>query len=139
MDYTAIGDSVNVASRLQGLTKVYKVNIVVSEITYMEVKDDFIFRELDTVQVKGRETPIRIYELRGNELIKDEAEFLDHWRRGLDAFRERRWEAGLSAFEEAANLYPLDKVSVRYAEACRRFISEPPPSDWKAVTSYTTK
>lgn len=138
-NYTAIGDSVNVASRLQGLTKVYKVNIVVSETTYMEVKDDFIFRELDTVQVKGRETPIRIYELRGKELIRDEAEFLDRWQCGLDAFRERRWEDGLSVFEAAATLYPLDEPCMRYAEECRRFISEPPPPDWKPVTSYTTK
>ncbi len=55
--------------------------------------------------------------------------FLDRWQRELEAFKERRWEEALNAFEAAASLYPMDKVSVGYAETCRKFISEPPPPD----------
>ncbi len=133
-DYTAIGDTVNLASRLEALNKVYGTSIIVSEKTADLVKDEFILRELDLVRVRGRERPLLIYELLGRGKPDTETkDFLEAFKRGLKLYRDGRFEEALRTFSEILQNRPDDGPSRLYANRCRRFIDSPPPKDWDGV------
>jgi len=137
-NYTVIGDSVNLASRLEGANKLYRTSIIISEHTYRQVRNDFICRELDIIAVKGRSEPVRIYELRdrrgGTTEAKDVA-FVEAFEEGLTAYRERRWDAATDHFDRALALHPGDFSSDLYGGRIRRFRETPPDRNWKGVSS----
>ncbi len=133
-DYTGIGDTVNLASRLEGMNKIYGTNIIVSEFTYASVKDAFLFRELDLVRVKGKYKPVAIYELMAagegsNALREVGAEF----SRGLTLFRTRRFEEAKDVFDGIFKKHPDDAPSALYIGRCGEYIAAPPPEDWDGV------
>ncbi|HEX9078740.1 MAG TPA: adenylate/guanylate cyclase domain-containing protein [Desulfuromonadaceae bacterium] len=131
-DYTAIGDAVNLASRLEGLNKYYGSHILVSEETRNRVADGrFTFREVDRVRVKGKQQPVVMYEL----MIAN-AEILPRFEEGLARYRARDFAAARAVFDDLAASHG-DGPSRLYAERCADYMECPPPDDWDGV--YTAK
>lgn len=139
-DYTAIGDNVNLASRLEGLNKHYGTEILISAHTAQALKGAFIMQEIDLVQVKGKKQPMAIYELLGEGTPDPNlAKFLETYHQALQLFRSRSWEESAQAFKAAAHLYPKNCHVLRYVNLVERFQAEPPGSDWQGVTVMETK
>jgi adenylate cyclase len=140
-DYTAVGDSVNVAARLEGLTKEYGVRAVIGEATRAAAGDEFEYRFLDVVAVKGRSEPLAIWELIGHagRLHPALAAFLPVYQRGVDLYRARRWEAAAAVFDRLATLAPHDGPSALYRRRLGEFLRTPPPADWDGVYVAVTK
>ncbi len=142
MNYTAMGDSVNLASRLEGVNKIYGTTIIVSEDTYLKAKDKFIFRELDYVAVKGKKNGIRIYELveeAGVELSPEELTFINDFGRAVKFYRDREFSRACDLFVELAKSRQDDRCLKLYQERCRNFVITPPPTDWDGVYQIKTK
>ncbi|MBI4041923.1 MAG: adenylate/guanylate cyclase domain-containing protein [Deltaproteobacteria bacterium] len=139
-DYTAIGDSINLGSRLEGTNKEYGTNIILSEATYEGVKEVFICRELDFIRVRGKKEPTRIYELISEEAISPlDKEVLDLYAAGLSLYRNRKWDEAYVSFEQAVARKSTDKPSQLFLERCALYSRTPPPSDWDGVFVMTTK
>ncbi|MHC1724876.1 MAG: CHASE2 domain-containing protein [Syntrophobacteraceae bacterium] len=139
-DYTVIGDNVNLASRLEGLTKMYGVSIVISGSTWEVAKSEFLARELDIVQVKGKQEPVAVYELLCRR--DREAEYsgpVDIYSRALSLFREKRWQEALDLFIQVESLWPEDRPARFYQYRCREFLNDPPAEDWDYVTILDSK
>ncbi|HAQ60466.1 TPA: adenylate/guanylate cyclase domain-containing protein [Candidatus Delongbacteria bacterium] len=139
-DYTAIGDGMNLASRLEGLNKYYGTNILTSGNTYEKVKDRFIFRELDDVSVKGKDKSVRMYELLGeigdriDEKVLKKAE---KYSEALKIYRKGDFKSAYVIFEEIVSEFG-DRSSEVMRERCELMIKEP-PSDWKGVWKMDSK
>jgi adenylate cyclase len=134
-DYTAIGDNVNLASRLEGLNKYYGTNILVSQSTAEAVGNGFIFRDVDQVKVKGKAQAARIYELLGEGGPAPElAQYLELYHRALTLYREGRFAESLATFQQALEVHPGDAASLRYITLTQKHIETPPGPDWEAVT-----
>ncbi len=137
MDYTVIGDPVNLASRLEGLTKVYKVPIIISEFTYEKVSHRFAARELDLIRVKGKIKPTAIYQ--PLDRISSEIEkMVDYYLKGLSEYKNRNWNKAIDYFSKAYEINS-DGTSSMYIERCQNFIKEPPADDWDGVYVFKTK
>ena len=133
--YTAMGDSVNLASRLEGLNKEYGTRIVVSESTRREIhSDQLIFRELDLIRVKGKLQPVTIYEVLSTDAAgqggKDLAEMFD---RGREAYKQQDWATAKSHFENILLRWPDDTPSKIFLARCEEYLTEKPSSDWDGV------
>lgn len=138
--YTVMGDGVNLASRLEGITKEYGVKIVISQFTYEEVKDDFTCRELDWVRVKGKVEPVRIFELicegRPDQTTSD---MIQHFTAGFDHYHKKDFHAALAEFRSVLNLVPNDPPAELYVERCEEYVQTPPPENWDGVFVMKTK
>lgn len=133
-DYTAIGDSVNLASRLEGLNKYYGSRILVSEDTRRAVKgQDFNFREIDRVRVKGKHLPVVIYEL-----IAGDATVIGRFEDGLNYYRNAEFRSAADIFSALAQEHN-DGPSRLYLERCREYLENPPPEEWDGVYTAKTK
>lgn len=131
-DYTAIGDSVNLASRLEGLNKYYGSHILVSEETCRQVPQGmFVFREVDRVRVKGKHLPVVMYEL----MIANQA-LLPRFEEALERYRAKDFATARQLFDELAQQYD-DGPSRLYSTRCDEYLEHPPPADWDGV--YTAK
>lgn len=131
-DYTAIGDAVNLASRLEGLNKYYGSHILVSEDTYRLIPHGlFTFREVDRVKVKGKQVPIVMYEL-----MVSKQELLPRFEHGLERYRAKDFEVARQVFDELVQSYQ-DGPSRLYHDRCSEYLETPPPADWDGV--YTAK
>jgi adenylate cyclase len=139
MAYTVMGDVVNLGSRLEGQTKTYGVNIIVSEET-AALLDGFVLRELDLIRVKGKNVPITIYEPLGREgaIGPELAEELDLYQQALQLYRSRAFERARPIFEtlEAENSSVLYQL---YLQRINAFLAQPPQPDWDGVFVATTK
>jgi len=139
-DYTAIGDGMNLASRLEGLNKYYGTNILVSGSTYDKVKDRFIFRELDEVAVKGKNLPVRMYELLGKSGDILEAELADKcgkYSEALGQYKRGDFIKAGELFEQLDEKYS-DPSSKLMSDRCRTLIQDS-PVDWKGVWKMDAK
>ena len=140
-EYTALGDSVNLAARLEPACKTYGVRIMIAQETREEAADAIHVRELDMLAVYGKKEPVRVYELlalRG-ESIGEMTELLEHYNRGLAAFRDRDFELGLQYFRAALEVDPHDGPSLMYSERCNEYMITPPPEDWDFVERRQVK
>jgi len=131
--YGAMGDAVNLASRLEGLNKIYDTEIIISGNTAALVEGAFLLRELDLVRVKGRGEALRIYELIGAAdmpLSAEQRELLGLYEAGLGPYREQRWDEALELFTKCLLLSPADGPSRLMSRRCRNYRENPPPQDW---------
>ena len=139
-DYTVLGDNVNLASRLEGLTKVYGVPIVVSASTWNAVKDRLMGRELDIVRVQGKLEPVAIYQIMGR--ITDPSAFdepLGIYRKALACYRNRNWSDAATLFKEVENRWPGDPPACLYLQRCRELLDSPPGMAWNPITTLDRK
>ncbi|AGX88453.1 CHASE2 domain-containing protein [Candidatus Symbiobacter mobilis] len=138
--YTVMGDAVNLGSRLEGLTKQYGVQIIVSEFTKEEV-GDFAFRELDSVRVKGKDQPVRIYEPIGptDQLTPEEQHELKLSRQALQFYRSQDWARATLAFLDLQRRYPDRKLYALYLDRCAHYEKSPPPADWDGAFTFDHK
>jgi adenylate cyclase len=139
--YTVMGDAVNVASRLEGLCKVYGVHIVIGEGTRAAAGDALVTRSLDRVRVKGRDEPLAVYEVLARREEADAAltERLEAWERAVALYRERRWFEAAAAFADLAAKDPADGPARLYLARSRALDARPPAADWDGVYEAETK
>jgi len=145
--YTALGDTVNLSSRLEGLNKEYGTHILVNESTYAGAKDaEFLFRELDIIRVKGKLQPVTIYELVGklSEIEKDPGygelkQRLQDFAAARELYRKREWEQAQNAFQEILNRAADDGPSRMYWKRCQEYLFDEPPVGWDGVFTMTHK
>jgi adenylate cyclase len=139
-DYTVMGDSVNLGSRLEGINKEYGTNIIISEYTYEGVKDELVCRELDSVRVKGKKLPVKIFELicDRKDIGKHEA-FLRLFEEGLEKYKQARWDEAIAAFEKVLELRRDDPPSLLYIQRCKDLKECPPDQPWDCVFTMTKK
>jgi adenylate cyclase len=134
-NYTVMGDTVNLASRLESLNKHYGTSILVSEETYDAARERVVARPVDIVQVHGRNSGVRVYELLC--LASEEnaaARELSHvCAAGFEAYVARDFSGAVSRFAEVLRLCPGDRAATLLLERSRRYLSSPPPTDWSGV------
>jgi len=138
--YTVMGDAVNLASRLEGLTKAYGAGIIVGQAT-REAVPGMVFRELDRVRVKGKDAPVAIYEPVGaeNEVGRERMEELKLWAQALKAYRAGSWEQAELILFNLQRLYPGAPLYSLYAERVARYRQASPGPEWDGVTAFETK
>ena len=140
MAYTVLGDAVNLGSRLEGLTKNYGVNIIVSESTKAAIPE-FAFRELDLVRVKGKNEPVAIFEPVGhkNDLDKTVTSELSEYRKALMNFRAQSWDKAELDFFNLNRVYPDRLLYQVYMQRIEVYRKNPPGENWDGVFTHTTK
>ena len=143
--YTALGDTVNLSSRLEGLNKEYATHILLSDTTYAAVEDPlFVFRELDLIRVKGKSLPVTLYELvaaRGTSEgdAPDLEEHLEFFAQGRECYRERRWQDAQIVFEKLLERWPEDGPARMYLNRCKEYFVAGPEENWDGVYVMTHK
>jgi adenylate cyclase len=138
--YTVLGDAVNLASRLESLTKEYCVGILVSENIVNSVPG-VIYRELDRVRVKGKLEPISIYEPIGQkgEVPNQTLDEIDRFHRVLDRFRQQKWDEAEALLSALIDADPKRKVYRVYMDRIATLRNNPPGANWDGVFTFTTK
>ena len=140
MAYTVLGDAVNLGSRLEGLTKNYGVDIIVSETTKNAIPE-FVFRELDLVRVKGKNEPVAIFEPVGhkNDLEKSITSEITSYKKALMNFRAQSWDKAEMDFFNLNRSNPERFLYEVYMDRITHYRNEPPGDDWDGVFTFTTK
>ena len=132
MEFSCIGDSVNLASRTEGLTKFFKVTILITEHTLKDTNDEFITREIDRVIVTGKKTSVKMYELigrKGDPIPINVKEALEYYEKGLELYRKREYQQACINFEKGI-LYGNDGASKVLLCRAKNYIQNPPDSNW---------
>ncbi|OQX21018.1 MAG: hypothetical protein BWK80_34715 [Desulfobacteraceae bacterium IS3] len=150
MNYSVLGDSVNLASRIEGVNKVYGTRLIITHSTYQKVSEHFICRPLDIVAVKGKKQGVRIYELMGEKedvLPPETLELREVFIRGFNAYLKQEWDNALKFFLYIRKKFPSDKkpdtaadeASNLYIERCAAYRQNPPGKDWDGIYHLKTK
>jgi adenylate cyclase len=141
MNYTIISNAVNLASRLEGVNKVYGTWILASDSTIQETKGRLLTRRLDCVKVVGINEAVRIHEIL--ELKAEASDSLFErvylFHKALDLYEERNWKDAQDAFNQVIKMFPDDGPSPLYLERCRQYLEFPPQTDWDGIVNLTEK
>lgn len=138
LNYTVTGDAVNLAARLEGANKEYGSRIMISEETASGLDDGFVLRRLDRLVVKGKYEPIKVFEVVGRRAELDDAALarVERFHAALDRYDARDFAGAAALFEALAENDPAAEM---YAERCRHYLDDPPPSDWNGAFEMKTK
>jgi adenylate cyclase len=144
LNYTVIGDAVNIASRLESTNKVYGSTIIIGPETRRLAGDSIVVRELDRLAVYGRAGGLQIYELLGMQgdagsVFDGASDWVSHYEAGLAAFRARDFTAAIGSFEKVLEIRQDDAASVLMIERCRHQIENPSADDWDGTSIARTK
>jgi adenylate cyclase len=138
--WTVMGDNVNLASRLEGITKEYQIQIAISEGTYREVADKFVCRELDKIKVKGKNQPVNIYELLGVAAERSKFEsLLTQFDLAMAAYRGQNWREAAAQFGQLLGTYPDDGPTRVFLQRALEFLERAPEPDWDGVYVMKSK
>jgi len=134
INYTIMGEAVNLAARLEGIGKVYGVSTLISHHTYERVQGVIEARLLDTIR-PGQGEPVQVYEILGRkgQVAPDRAEAARLFARGYELYTQCHWDEAIASFEAALRAYPDERPSEMFIKRCQTFTLYPPPADWKAV------
>jgi adenylate cyclase len=141
LSYTVMGDNVNLASRLEGLNKVYDTTIMISDVTLKACGDRLVTRPIDLVGVKGKDTKILVHELLGltNETSSKTVNFCSDFKTAFNAYVKKDWSVGLSLFQKLASENPDDRLSQIYMDRCREYQQNPPDGSWDGGYQFHEK
>ncbi|MEO5376531.1 MAG: CHASE2 domain-containing protein [Magnetococcus sp. DMHC-6] len=141
MDYTIMGDAVNLAARLEGANKFYGSDTLISETTYKLAQEVIDVRQLDTVRVVGKREAVTIYQLldRKNQVSGTMAEMLVYYEKGLTAYQNMDFSQALLFFQTALKILPTDGPCQTYVDRCQQFLLTPPDHHWDGVFQLTSK
>ena len=136
MDFTMIGDGVNLAARLESACKQYHARILVSELTYRKLRGTYRAREIDRIIVKGKTQPVAVFEIleyHTEETFPDMMETLNQFRAGLTKYRAGLWDPAIEAFRKALEFNPGDELCELYMERCEGLKTNAPGGQWDGV------
>jgi adenylate cyclase len=142
MDYTLIGDGVNLASRLESLCKKYHASILISENTYKRLRGTYRIREVDRVVVKGKTETVGVYEVldyHSAESFPNLMEAVNHFQDGLHKYRNQQWDRAIQSFDKARDLNPADEICRMYADRCKFWKETPPAKGWDGAWIMDSK
>ncbi|SCA55707.1 Adenylate cyclase [Candidatus Terasakiella magnetica] len=142
MDYTVIGDGVNLAARLESGAKQYGAHILISEFTFKQLKGTYRTRAMDHVVVKGKTEPVGIYEVldyHTEETFPNMVDGLAHFRDGIECYHKGAFDDGIEKFKKVLELNPKDKASEIYIERCEHLKETVNPDEWDGVWVMTSK
>jgi adenylate cyclase len=142
MEFTAIGDGVNLSARLESTSKLYGTDILISETTYRPCADRIWARELDYIRVKGKTQPVAIYELLGlrTETIPEQKQqVVEHYQIARDLYLKRRFAQAIGQFATVLEIDRQDQAAALHIERCRHWLTNPPPDDWNGSWALTEK
>jgi adenylate cyclase len=138
--WTVMGDNVNLASRLEGITKQYQIQIVISEGTYRQVGTHFVCRELDKIKVKGKNHPVNIYELLDVAAEKWKYEsLLERFDQAMAAYRNQNWREAAAQFGQLLGEFPEDGPTQVFLQRALEYLENAPESDWDGVYVMKSK
>jgi adenylate cyclase len=139
-DYTVLGDAVNLGSRLEGANKSYLTHILISEFTYDKVKDEFLCMEIDSVRVKGKTRPVKIYQVLGRKDASAlQVETIRYFHQGLQFYKEQKWDRAMEAFNTVSTMDKGLYAARLYMERITGLKSNPPPPDWDGAFTMKEK
>ncbi len=136
MDYTLIGDGVNLASRLESACKAYAAEILISDSTYRRLRGTYRAREIDRVVVKGKTEPVSVYEVleyHDDETFPNMMDVLGHFAEGLRRYRNAEFKEAIDQFQKGLEKNPKDRLSEIYIARCEYLIAHPPEGEWTGV------
>lgn len=141
MNYTMMGNAVNLASRLEGANKVYSSDVMISQFTYAQVEDVVDVRELDTIRVVGINEPVTVYQLldRKNRVAGKQADLVESFQQGLASYKQRDYGAALKQFEKGLTIVEDDGPSLTYLQRCQEYQTNPPDDNWDGVFNLLEK
>jgi len=142
MDYTLIGDGVNLASRLESACKAYSAQILISENTFGRLRGTYRIRNIDLVVVKGKTEPVGVYEVldhHSEESFPNLMDVVSYFNEGMRNYRAARFANAIAQFEKALACNPKDKLSTTYIQRCQHLVANPPGDDWNGVWVMTQK
>ncbi len=130
-----IGDTVNTASRLEGLNKIYGIDMLISETTARAAEGAVVMREVDAISAVGKRKPVTVYQIMGypEDVNASVREGIRYYEEGLGAYRFRNWEKALACFQKTLALIPDDGPARVMSERCRAYRITPPEADWGGV------
>jgi adenylate cyclase len=141
MDYTMIGDGVNLAARLESACKQYAAQLLISEYTVAKLKGTYRMRDIDDVIVKGKTEPVGVYEVldfHTDESFPNLMEVVNHFKEGRTHYKAGNWGKAITSFKESLKLHPEDKLSSIYVERCTE-MEKNPPKDWDGILKLESK
>jgi adenylate cyclase len=141
LNYTAIGDAVNLASRLESLGKFYGTEIILGEATYLQAREHIEARRLDRVAVKGKSKSVFIYELVGlkGQVDDETLRFVNSCEVALETYFTRQWKIAAQLFHAAAKSRPTDVTARLFLKRAMHYMKSPPPAEWDGTFIMTSK